>query len=199
MERLTPEQREEVGAIMKNATKKANIGKPVIFPDEFGKLDFGISPVDLGILNSTQEGRRVLCNVYGFPTELLNDKSGSTYNNMQEAKKDAWNNCIIPNLNSFANDLTAFLIKPIPEYKGLFFAFDYSAVAELQKDLAVQVQWMTAAKWTPNEMREATGAKPVDDELMNQPFFGMAEVPLSAMSISDNSEITPTKNYGDYK
>lgn len=197
MERLGPEQRKEIADIMKDATKSANKGKPVVFPDEFGKLDFGISPVDLGILSSSQEGRRVLCNIYGFPTELLNDKAGSTYNNIVEAKKDAWNNCIIPNLNDFAMDLNAFIVNPIPEYKGLFFAFDYSAVAELQKDLATQVVWMKSAYWTPNEIREATGAKPIDDPAMGEPWFGMAESPLSAVTEPPPDLIIPNK--GDYK
>jgi len=196
-DRLTETQRKEIGDIMKDATKASNKGKPVIFPDDFGKIDFGISPVDLNILNSSIEGRRILCNIYGFPAQLMNDAAATTDNNVMESRRMAWTDCIIPNLNDFASDLTSFLIKPVKAYEGLFFAFDYSAVAELQKDLAVQVTWMKSANWTPNEIREATGAKPIDNPMMNEPWFGMSETPLSAMALDAQPPIIPNK--GDYK
>jgi HK97 family phage portal protein len=195
---LTPEQREEIADLFNDYNKKKKTGKPFVLPEKFGFLKLGVSPVDLGILESTQEGRRILCNIYGIPSQLMGDVAGSTYNNIIEAKRDAWNNCIIPNLNDFANDLTSFLISPVPEYvsQGYFFGYDYSAVSELQKDYDTMVRWMLSAKWTPNEIREATGAKPIDNQLMNEPWFGMSETPLSAMS---GTEETLLKNIGDYR
>ncbi len=198
LDTLTKEQRKDIEDSFKDYAAKRKFGRPFVLGDKFGMIRLGVSPVDLGILQSTQEGRRVLCNIYGFPTELLNDKSGSTYNNIVEAKKDAWNNCIIPNLNDFAGDLTSFLINPVAAYKGLFFAFDYSAVAELQKDIAQMVIWMKQGYWTPNEIREATGALPIDNPAMNEPWFGMGESPLSVMTAPDLiPPILPNK--GDYK
>lgn len=196
MNQLSSEQRKEIQKAMREFAQKRK-GEGYILPEKFAKIDLGISPTDLNILQSTQEGRRVLCNVYGMPKELMGDISGSTYNNIIEAKKDAWNNCVIPNLTDLAGNLTSFLIDPVSEYKGLFFAFDYTTVAELQKDLAQAVAWMKSAYWTINEIREATGVKPVDDPAANEVLIGMAETPLS--SLSEPVDPPPLKNLGDYK
>lgn len=198
MQQLTDEQRKQVQKAMREFAQNRK-GEGYVLPEKFAKIDLGISPTDLNILQSTQEGRRVLCNVYGMPKELMGDISGSTYNNIIEAKKDAWNNCIKPNLTDFAQNLTTFLIDPVPEYKGLFYAFDYSEVAELQKDMAQQVAWMKQAYWFPNEIREATGVKPYDDPAMDEPWFGMAESPLSAVTSPDLINPQEIPNKGDYK
>lgn len=178
---LTEPQRDEIKDIFKNYAKNVKAGHPEVLPDKFGMHKLGISAVDLGILNSSQEGRRVLCNIYGLQSELFNDKASSTYNNVKEVKKDAWNNCIRPNLKDFASDLTDFLISGVDEYRnaGLFFEFDYSEISELQADYATQIAWMKTAGYTPNEMRESTGAKPLEFEGMNEPWVGMSEQPIS--------------------
>ena len=196
---LTSEQTGGIEDQFKNYNKKFKSGLPIVLGDKFGVIKLGVSPVDLGILESSQDGRRVLCSVYGIQSELLNDKASSAYNNVIEVKKDAWDNCIKPNLDDFASDLTSFLINPVPEYinAGLFFAFDYSQVSELQADINTKVTWMKAAHWSPNEIREETGAKPIDNPLMNEPWFGMGETPLSAMGAG--TEPLPVKNIGDYK
>lgn len=195
---LNGQQLEEVQDLFKDYNKKYKSGHPLVLPDKFGMLNLGISPADLKILESSQEGRRILCNIYGIPSELFNDKSSATYNNVSEAKKDAWNNCIKPNLNDFADDMTSFLIASVPAYanENLFFAFDYSDVGELQADRAVQVQWMRQAYWTPNQILEATGQLPVDNPYMNEPWMGMGESPLSVLTAP--TEPLPIKDFGDY-
>lgn len=196
---LTGEQTEQIEQQFKNYNKKFKSGLPIVLGDKFGMLKLGVSPADLGILESSQESRRVICNIYSLPSGLFNDLANLSYNQIIDMSKMAWNNCCKPHDNTFARDLTSFLIDPVPEYTkaGLFFAFDYSEVAELQADYAKMVDWMSRAKYTPNEMREATGAKPIDNPVMNEPWFGMGESPLSAMSSPD--EIAPVKNFGDYK
>ena len=192
------QQREEVQDLFKDYNRKYKAGHPLVLPDKFGMLKLGISPADLKVLESSQEGRRILCNIYGIPSELFNDKSGATYNNVVEAKKDAWNNCIKPNLNDFADDLTAFLINPVDQYvsEGLFFAIDYSEVGELQADRAAMVTWMKQAYWTPNEIREATGVDQIENEAMNDVWFHTGDTPLSAMSTPVDT--LPLKDFGDY-
>ncbi|NIA28722.1 MAG: phage portal protein [Actinobacteria bacterium] len=194
---LSLDQKDEIEEIFKDYAKKYKKGHPVVLPDKFGMLKLGISPADLNIIKSSQEGRRVLCNIFGLPSELLNDKASSTYNNVIEVKKDAWSNCIIPNLEDFASDLTAFLINPVPEYvaAGLFYGFDYSNVQELQTDIGKKVTWMRQAYWTPNQILEATGKPPVKNPLMDEPLIGMGESFLSDYSVSLDSG---AKDFSDY-
>jgi HK97 family phage portal protein len=196
---LNDQQKIEIQDLFKSYASKYKAGHPLVLPDKFGKIDVGISPADLNILESSKEGRRILCNIYGLPSELFNDKEASTYNNMEAVRKDAWNNCLKPLLKGISDGLTAILIYPVKEYlsKGFFFAYDYSEIPELQADYATQVMWMKQASYTPNEMREATGAKPINDPLMNEPWFGMGDSPLSSMS--GTGDPLPLKGIIDYR
>jgi HK97 family phage portal protein len=196
---LTPEQRGEIEGLFKDYSQKHKSGKPLVLPDKFGMISLGVSPVDLGILNSSQEGRRSLCNIYGLPAGLFNDTTNLSYNNMLQMEQGSWNNCIKPLLDSVGRDLTNCLINDVPEYvkAGLFFAYDYSEVAAMQKDRAQMVTWMRQAYCTPNEIREATGFNPYPDESMNEPWIGMGESPLSELTAPVEPLVIPNK--GDYK
>lgn len=197
---LTGEQVGQLEDQFKDYSKKYKGNAPIVLRDKFGMIKLGVSPVDLGILESSQEGRRILCSIYGIQSELLNDKASSTYNNVIEIKKDAWNNCLKPNLDNFANGLNSFLIRPVKEFEKYFFAFDYSTISELQVDLAKQVVWMRQAYWTINEIRDATGLAPIKDPIADEPWIGMGESPLSQLSTPPELVVPPVlKNVGDYK
>lgn len=196
---LTAEQIKEVEDTFKDYAKKHKSGRPMVAPEKYGMLNLGVSPVDLGILQSSQEGRRTLCNIYGLPAGLFNDTTNLSYNNMLEMEKGSWNNCVKPLCDSIGRDLTNCLINPVDEYvkAGLFFAFDYSEVAAMQKDRAAMVAWMKQAYLTPNEIREAVGYDPREEEEMNEPWIGMGESPLSELT----TEVAPLEipNKGDYR
>lgn len=198
---LSGEQAGQLEDQFKDYSKKYKGNQPIVLRDKFGMIRLGVSPVDLGILESSQEGRRILCSIYGIQSELLNDKASSTYNNVIEIKKDAWNNCLKPNLDNFANGLNSFLIRPVKEYEKYFFAFDYSGISELQVDLAKQVVWMRQAYWTPNEIRDATGQTPVTNPVMDEPWVLLNESPLSQATAPPPELVVPPvlKNVGDYK
>jgi len=173
-------------------------GSGLVMKDKFGAIKLGISASDLNILESTREGRRILCNVYQFSTALFNDPAGSTYNNVVEARKAAWTDALIPHNNKFANDLTQFLINPVEEYKsaGYFYAMDYSGVEELQLGIKEKVEWMIKAKWSANEIREGTGKDKIEDPQMDQPIFSQSDVLLNELNLDTNLD---NKNHGDYK
>jgi len=157
----------------------------------------GVSPADLQTIESSKQTLRDLCNMWGFPVDLMNDPDGSTYNNKKEARKAAWTDCVAPKLDIQAEGLTQFLINQSPLYmdSNLFYAYDYSEVPELQEDFSEKVTWMTQAKWTPNEIREATGKEKIDNELMDQPYFAFSDVPLNQLS----EDLTAGPNEEDQK
>lgn len=177
---------------------KGKQGSGIVLKDKFSAIQLGISAADLNILESTREGRRILCNVYQFSAALFNDPAGSTYNNIVEARKAAWTDALIPHNNKFANDLTQFLINPVEEYKnaGYFYAMDYSAVEELQLGIKEKVEWMIKAKWSANEIRVGTGKDKVKDPQMDQPIFSQSDVLLNELNLDTNLD---NKNLGDYQ
>jgi len=178
-------------------SSKGKQGSGIVLKDKFSAIKLGISASDLNILESTREGRRILCNVYQFPAALFNDPAGSTYNNVVEARKAAWTDALIPHNDKFANNLTQFLINPIEEYRslGYFYAMDYSAVEELQLGIKEKVEWMIKAKWSANEIREGTGKDKIKDPQMDQPIFNQGDVLLNELNLDTNLD---NKNHGDY-
>jgi len=194
---MSDPQRTELEKEINNLSKKGKQGSAKVLKDKFGVINLGISTADLKIIESTQDGRRILANVYQLPVALLNDPEGSTYNNIVEARKAAWTDALIPHNDTFATHLNMFLIDCVDEYReaGYFYDMDYSGVEELQSGIKEKVDWMTRAKWTANEIREATGKDKVKDDQMDQPIFSQSDVLLDELNLDSNLE---EKNNGDY-
>jgi HK97 family phage portal protein len=199
---LSGRQAGELEDQFKDYNKKYKSGLPIVLRDKFGMIKLGVSAVDLNILESSREGKRTLCNIYGMAAGLFNDTENLTYNNMPAMESQSWTNCVKPLCDSIGRELTACLIDPVEEYvkAGLFFGFDYSEVAAMQKDRGAMVTWMKQAYLTPNEVRESVGFDPISNPIMNEPFFNMSETPLSQMSeLPDLTTPPELKNMGDYK
>jgi len=169
--RWTPEQKANTEKEIEEAGKGNRRGLPLLSNEELGIINIGKSIADLNIVESSKEGRKVLCSVFCIPPPIVGIED-PTYNNLNTARKSAWTDCICPVLDDFANHYTQCLINGTPyEKDGLYFDFDYSAVEELQEGYKTQVEWMRQAFWTPNEIRLATGKNTQDNEIMDSPVF----------------------------
>lgn len=192
--RLTEPQRLELIEKIKAASGKTTRGLPYIAKDEMGKLDLGSNLVDMALKELTSEGVLALCSVYGLPAELFG-YGQKTYNNMGTARKAAWTDCIMPNLDVITQTLNSCTIEGTPyEPEGYAWDFDYSEVEELQEGLKEMVEWMKQAGWTKNEIRKATGKARIENPLMDQPIINMGESFLSDYEIDLGGE----KDYTDY-
>ena len=192
---LSPTQRDEMQDKIKKHAASNSRGLPLVLREKYGIINLGQELASLNILASSQEGRRVLCNVYGMPPALFGDTAGSTYNNMTTARKAAWTDCIMPRLKAIEQMFNAVLIERVDAYKDLYFAYDYSEVEELQDGMKTRVEWMRLAHWTANEIRQATGKYPIQEPIMDEPLFQTGEVPLSQMTL--DNELTPD-TFGDF-
>ena len=196
--RLTDTQRAEIIKQIKSSATEKTRGLPLVLKDKMGKLDLGQKLADLEIIESSRDGVRALCNVYGFPVDLMNDPAGSTYNNKSTARKSAWTDCIMPNLDRVVQTFNESLINNVPEYKDYCFEFDYSDVEELQEGIDLKVAWMTKARWTGNEIRQATGKTTIENPLMDEPILPMGDGFLSDYSGIDLID-QEDKSFEDYK
>lgn len=178
MQRLTDTQQEDLTAKIKNSTKKQNKGLPFIAKDKIGALKLGNNLSEMNTTESGNAGVIALSGVYHFPAEL-GGYGQKTYNNMKEARKAAWTDCIIPALKPIELCLNSCLIEGRKEYEGLRFEFDYSEIEELQEGMEVKVTWMKQAGYTYNEIRIATGKTPINNPLMDEPVISMGETFLS--------------------
>jgi len=129
-----------------------NAGDVIITPKKLSWVNFGLNAADVSLIEQYNASIKDLCNIYAVPVQLLNNTESSTYNNMKEAKKALYQNCVIPELNKIRDELNRWLVPKFGE--KLFIDFDYSAIPELQEENEKVVDQLSKAWWvTPNEKR----------------------------------------------
>ena len=108
----------------------------------------GLSPVELNIIESEKWDLKALCNIYGVPSQLLNDSDSKTYNNQREGEKALTLRCAIPLLNSLTENLNRKLHSDWG-YKGtnLYVDYDLSVYGELEANKSEQTDWLDKAWW----------------------------------------------------
>lgn len=185
IEELTDEQR---GQIEKHFKQKGggaeNYKSALVTSAKMGWVPFGMSPVDMEVLASIQESRRVICNAYGFPSQLLNDSEKSTYNNVVEARKQLYMEVIIPELTRLFSELNRWLIPRFnTDGKKYHLDFDVSGIEALADDMVEKVKWLDQADWlTYNEKREEMTYEKSDDPLFDEAWVNMSKMPVSMLT-----------------
>lgn len=108
----------------------------------------GLSPVELNIIESEKWDLKALCNIYGVPSQLLNDSDSKTYNNQREGEKALTLRCAIPLLNALTENLNRKLHSDWG-YKGtnLYVDYDLSVYGELEANKSEQTDWLDKAWW----------------------------------------------------
>ena len=108
----------------------------------------GLSPVELNIIESEKWDLKALCNIYGVPSQLLNDSDSKTYNNQREGEKALTLRCAIPLLNALTENLNRKLHSDWG-YKGtnLYVDYDLSVYGELEANKSEQTEWLDKAWW----------------------------------------------------
>jgi HK97 family phage portal protein len=149
---------------------------------------------DLMILEMSQDGRRILCNLLHIPSEIFNDKASSTYNNMEQVDKRVYTKRLMQDDRRFLAAFNSNIARFYGNYKLIP---DYSDIPELQEDKAIIAAWGATAVQngaiTRNEFRGKLGFDARDEEGMD-----MITVPSLITPIDDltNQDITP--DTGDY-
>ena len=110
----------------------------------------GLSPVELNIIESEKWDMKALCNIYGVPSQLLNDSDSKTYNNQLEGEKALTLRCAIPLLDSLRDNLNRKLHTDWG-YKGtdIYVDYDIKVYQELESNKSEQVTWLEKAWWIP--------------------------------------------------
>lgn len=124
----------------------------------------GLSPVELNIIESEKWDMKSLCNIYGVPSQLLNDADNKTYNNQREGEKALTLRCAIPLLDAIAEQLNRKLHSDWG-YKGtnVYIGYDIQVYQELEANKSEQVAWLNTAWWiSPAQKMEIMGLKNPD-------------------------------------
>ena len=124
----------------------------------------GLSPVELNIIESEKWDMKALCNIYGVPSQLLNDADNKTYNNQLEGEKALTLRCAIPLLDALTENLNRKLHTDWGyRNSGLYVGYDIQVYQELEANKSEQVAWLNTAWWiSPAQKNEIMGIKTPD-------------------------------------
>ena len=155
-----------------------NAGDVIITPKKLSWVNFGLNAADISLLEQYNASIKDLCNIYSVPSVLLNNDKASTYNNVKEAKKALYQNCVIPELIKVRDELNRWLT---PKYgEKLYIDFDFSVIPELQEEMDKVVDQMSKAWWiSPNEKRESMSYAQEENESLNDFYIPANLIPMS--------------------
>jgi HK97 family phage portal protein len=144
-----------------------NAAKIAVANGDLGYLEFGKNAQELGLLDLEKYSMQQLCNIYGVPYVLFS-ADNSTYNNIQEAKKELITMAVVPELAALRDDWNQIA----RGYKDtdLYVDYDLSVYPELQEDMEKTMRIMKESWWIkPNEKRVAMMLdEDADEEMMDR-------------------------------
>ena len=131
---------------------------------------------------------RSLCNIYGVPSQLLNDPDNKIQANAREAERALTSRAALPLLTSLRDNLNRKLNSDWG-YKGenVFIDFDLQAFPELQEDISNQVDYLSKAWWIPPAMKYEIMNQAIPDYL-NREDLEMIYVPSGLMPLDELSQ-----------
>lgn len=138
----------------------SNAGNVGVLARPYDYLNFGLTSVDMQILETMKFSIGQWCRVLGLP-QVLFDTEHTSDNNYQNAMRDLVTNTVVPMLSSFRDRFNNWLLPRQKQEGKLFIDFDVSALAEMQRDFEKLVNSLRQAYWwTEDEKRIAQGMEP---------------------------------------
>lgn len=109
-----------------------------------GYINFGLTAVEMQMIEDANLTLRDICRVYHVPSILFNDPSGTTYNNMAEARKDMVVSGVLPSVRRMCGELNRWYVNDVygKDYRLVPQTGD---VEELQPDKLQMVDTLTKA------------------------------------------------------
>jgi len=145
-------------------TQPENAGKPMLSGTPLKVEQLGSNAADLELIKASEHSLRVICNVYGVSSILFNDNENSTFNNVNQVRKDFYQYTIQPLNQALAEKLKYFLA---PD-EDIVLKFDYSNVEVLQESIYVKIEGLEKADFlTSNEKRAELGFEPLEEIIPN--------------------------------
>jgi len=187
-------------ALKKSVSEKAgaaNFNQIAVSGYKVDWKEIGLSPVELGILESEKWDMISLCNVFGVPSQLMNDSMNKTYNNQMEGEKALTLRCAIPLLNEIRDDFNKKLHTDwgYANQQDVYVDYDLTVYQELEANKQQQVDWLDKAWWlTPIQKYEEMGIH-VPDELRDE--LSKIYIPSNLQALDTFTPIEPPKNLND--
>lgn len=178
---VLPEVKTMKESLMTEWSGTHNRGRIGLSGYEMGYIPIGMTSEEMEIIESSYLDLRYFCNIFGVPSQLMNDPQSRTYNTQKEVEKALTNRCAVPRLNEIKN---AFNRKGSSVWglpKGHVIDYDISCYPELQADVKDTAEWTSKIiAISPNEQRELCGLAALPEDELNEPWVtSMGRTPLS--------------------
>jgi HK97 family phage portal protein len=176
------EQQKNLEDKFRKMSGTSNSGTIAVTSGNLDYINFGLSAIDLAIMDTLKMTLLDVCNIYHVPSQLFNSEVGKTYTNLKEARQQMYTDAVLPIANKVYSKIGKSLI---PRYKDLKAKNAYlkvvtSNVPELQADMKELAEWLDKAWYlTPNEARQKMSYDPIEDEMMDEVYINASKVPLS--------------------
>jgi HK97 family phage portal protein len=175
-----------------------NKGKVAVLQTPWDYLNFGLSSVDMELVNTMRMSMHQWCRVFGLPAVLF-DVDTSSYNNYQNAMRDLITNTIIPKCCNLRDELNKFLVPAFGE--DVFIDFDITALPEMQQDMERMVRALRDANWlTWDEKRVAMNYEEMggayEYTYINQ---GLIPIEQAVMDLSVGNDGSTNDNIANYR
>lgn len=141
---------------------------------------FGLSPVDLNVIEGRGFTQKQLANIYHVSNVLLNSDASSTESNVKEARKGLYTNAVLPEVYALRDAFNKDLCPIYSRGNRLCVEADISGITELQPDAKLLADWLQVSFWiTPNEKRAAQKYEAYPDPSFDEPWMPAGYTPLS--------------------
>jgi HK97 family phage portal protein len=151
----------------------SNAGRPMLLEGGLEWQQMGLSPSDMGIIETKFSSARDVALVFGVPPQLLGIPGDSTYSNYKEARLAFWEDTVLPLLEMILNDWNSWLAAPL----GVEIRADVDSIPAIaEKRFALWDMADKSADLTINERRQLKGYGPIEggDVLL----VSSAQIPL---------------------
>lgn len=165
-----------------------------------GWSQWGLSPVDMDIMESEKWDMRMIYGAFGVPSQLGNDPDNKSFNSLQEAEKALTSRCALPLLNDREQSITRKL-HSLDAYKNsnIVISYDMTVYRELEDDKAVQADWLNKAWWLKPSRKQEIMGETVDT---TEPLMDKYIVPSGMMLLEDleaTTDPTADANFDNQK
>lgn len=162
------QQEQSDDAINTKINNKAMKSAVAYLAGKHGYLYVGQNAVDMDLINAQDDTFSRLCNLFGC-NPIVFGSSETTFNNVEQARKDLITSAILPDCASFRDEENRVLLQAFG-YKQSDYCIDVDVtdLAELSDDMD-KLTTRVMSNWTitPNEKREELGFDPLPDPNMD--------------------------------
>jgi len=154
----------------------------------------GLTPTDLNFQSGIEQASKTIAFTFGVPVDLLMGQA--TYENLDKAKEQLWDNAVKPHLSHLLTELNRWLT---PRYNDRYkLHYDEDSVEAISTKRDRKRQSLESSTFmTINEKREAMGLEPLEgaDTLLTE----MSKIPLDQVGMGMNFDDELPDSEKDYE